>query len=453
MSNVNRRSVLKAASAAIATAQFPILGANDRVNIGQVGLGGRGKDHVDYYATLEGARIAAVCDVNQAGRERGAAQVLKLKGFSPQQFGDMREMFASKEIDAVSITTPNHWHALSTIWACQAGKDVYVEKPASHNIFEGHMMVAAARKYKRMVQVGSQSRTITHKVRAMKLLQDGIIGQVYHARGLCYRRRFSIGHTPNEPVPPGLDWGKFLGPAQMRPYSKNRFAYNWHWFWDTGNGDIGNQGIHEMDIALWGLGRGGWPAKVSSTGGKYVWKDDQETANTQTASFDFGDAMVTFEVRNLPTPTEGGLPIRPNSTCNIFFGEKGFLVVDNLSFQVYTSAASSLSYEEISRAGAGGLEKYEKTMDEKAGEGQAWATTPHMQNFLDAVKSRDHTKLTADVAVGTRSAAFVHLANISMRVGRQLTLQQSDGRVAGDSEANALLTRDYREGYVISRDV
>ena len=448
-----RRNIIQGA-AAIATAQFPILGANDRINLGQVGIGGRGRDHIEYYGTLDAdCRTAAVCDVNQAGRERGAAQVQKLKGFAPKQFEDMRAMFESKDIDAVSITTPNHWHSLATIWACQAGKDVYVEKPASHNIFEGHQMVAAARKYGRMVQVGSQSRTIAHKVRAIQLLRDGVIGQVYHARGLCYRRRFSIGHTPEEAVPLGLDWERFLGPAQLRPYTKNRFAYNWHWFWDTGNGDIGNQGIHEMDICLWGLGRGGWPVSVSSTGGKYVWKDDQETANTQSASFDFGDAMMTFEVRNLPTPTEGGAIIRPNHTGNIFFGESGFLVVDNESFQVYKSAAAQLDHNAVSNAGAGGLEKYEKTMDEKAAEGQAWATTPHMKNFLDAVRSRDYRKLSADVAVGARSAAFVHLANASLRVGRKLNLAQSSGRIAGDEQADSLLTRDYREPCVVGAQI
>ena len=218
----------------------------------------------------------------------------------------MRKMFESKDIDAVSIATPNHWHALAAIWACQAGKDVYVEKPACHNIYEGQQMVEAARKYKRMVQVGSQSRSHAAQDEA----PSSCCTRARSARstmraGLCYRRRFSIGHTPDEPVPAGLDWDLFLGPAPMKPYSKNKFAYNWHWFWDTGNGDIGNQGVHEMDIALWGLGRD-WLAVVgTSTGGKFVWKDDQETPNTQQATFDFGDAQMTFDVRNLPTPPEG----------------------------------------------------------------------------------------------------------------------------------------------------
>jgi len=240
-----RRQFVQAAAAAIATARFPILGANDRINLGQVGLGGRGTDHIKFYTSLDSdCRYAAVCDVNQAARERAIGTIKKTKGYAPKEFTDMRKMFESKDIDAVSITTPNHWHALATIWACQAGKDVYVEKPASHNIFESQQMVAAARKYNRMVQVGSQSRSLPHKMRAIQLINEGAIGQVYHARALCFRRRFSIGHTPDEAVPPGLDWDLFLGPAQWKPYSKNKFAYNWHWIWDTGNGDIGNQGVH-----------------------------------------------------------------------------------------------------------------------------------------------------------------------------------------------------------------
>ena len=452
---IPRRQFVKVAAAAIATTQFPILGANDRIRIGQVGLGGRGRDHVNYYSSLDSeCQVVAICDVNQAARERGTAMIRKLKGYDPKEYDDMRVMFESKDIDAVSITTPNHWHALATIWACQAGKDVYVEKPACHNAYEGRQMVAAARKYNRMVQVGSQSRSTAHKIRAMKLLRDGVIGEVYHARGLCFRRRFSIGHTPDEPVPPGLEWDRFLGPAQWKPYSKNKFAYNWHWFWDTGNGDIGNQGIHEMDICLWGLGRTGWPVSVSSTGGKYVWKDDQQTANTQQSTFDFGDAQITFDVRNLPTLPEGLVAgTAPNYTGNLFFGDAGLMVVDPDGFQVYKSAAADIKGEAGHGAGAGKAEKYEKIMDEKAQEREIWATTPHMKNFLDAVRARDHKVLHADVAIGTHSADFVHMANISLRVGRTLHVEQSAERFVSDDEANGLLTRDYREPYEVPRQV
>lgn len=446
--NPPRRQFIKAATAAIATSRFPILGANDRINLGIVGLGGRGRDHINFYSSLDSeSRMAAVCDVNQGARERAVALVRKLRGYDTKEYSDMRKMFESKDIDAVSLPLPNHWHALATIWACQAGKDVYVEKPACHNVFEGEQMVKAARKYNRMVQVGSQSRSIPHKMRAIQLIREGAIGQVYHVRGLCYRRRFSIGHTPDEPVPAGLDWDLFLGPAQLKPYSKNKFAYNWHWFWDTGNGDIGNQGVHEMDICLWGLGRTGWPVSVTSSGGKFVWQDDQETPNTQQSAFDFGDAQITFDARNLPTPPEGLAGLRgPNYVGNIFFGDAGFLVLDHGGVQVYKSTAGNIRGEAARGAGAGSKEKYEKTTEEKA---SGEDTVPHMKNFFDAIRARNHKLLHADVEIGARSAAFCHLANISYRVGRALRLAQSTGHFLGDQEANALLTRNYREPYVV----
>lgn len=451
MQQMQRRQLIKTVSAAIATAQFPILGANDRVSLGVVGLGGRGADHLNYYATFPSdSRIAAVCDVSQAARERGSALVRKLLNYAPAEFADMRALFDSKEIDAVSLPLPNHWHALATIWACQAGKDVYVEKPASHNLFESEQMIAAARKYNRVVQVGSQGRSITHKMRAMQLLRDGIIGQVYHARGLCFRRRFSIGHTPDTAVPAGLDWDRFLGPAQIKPYSRNKYAYNWHWFWDTGNGDIGNQGAHEMDICLWGAGHGGWPISVTSTGGKYVWKDDQETPNTQHAVFDFGGAQITFDVRNLPTPPEGLLPMKRRSFIgNIFFGDQGFLVIDPDGFQVYQSSLKRLSPEQAASPDFMREENYEKVLDEKAIEGDEEATKPHMKNFLDAVRARDYRRLHADIAIGARAADFCHLANISQRTGRTLRLSRSTIGFINSREANALYSRDYREPYVV----
>lgn len=444
-----RRAFLKTASAAIATSRLPILGANDRVQIGIVGLGGRGNDHIGYYGAIDECRMAAICDVNQTARERASARIEKSKGYKPAEYADMRQLFEAKDIDAVSLPLPNHWHALATIWACQAGKDVYVEKPASHNMFESRKMVEAARKYQRMVQVGSQSRTIPYKVKAIELLRDGAIGKVFGARALCFRRRFSIGHTPDEPVPPGIDWDKFLGPAQMKPYSLNKFDYNWHWFWDTGNGDIGNQGVHEMDIALWGLGRTDWPKSVSSTGGKFIWKDDQETPNTQQASLLWDDGELSFDVRNLPTPPEALAPMRgPNYVGNIFFGDLGFMTLDGGGFQVYKSAAGN--FVGARGAGAGSKERYEKVAEEKPVSGSD--TVPHVQNFIAAVKSRDHTKLAAEIEIGARSAAFCHLANIAYRTGRLLKLD-SGGRFIGDDEANAMQTRDYRAPYIVPDQV
>ncbi len=429
MKHDNRRTFLQTAAAAVLSRPaLPVLGANDRINVGVVGIGGRGRDHIDGYAKLPQCRIAAVCDVDQAGRERGIAQVEKLLNYKPKQYSDMRQLFEDKEIDAVSFATPNHWHALGTIWACQAGKDVYVEKPPCHNIFEGLKMIEAARKYQRMVQVGSQSRSIPYIQRAMGLLSQGVIGKLYEAKGLCFNPRKSIGHTPDQPVPPGINWDLFLGPAPMRPFSQNRFHYNWHWFWDTGNGDIGNQGIHEMDKARWGLNRG-LPKHVSSTGGKFVYNDDQETPNTQVATFDYGDAQITFDVRGLITPGEGDVRRGNHFVGNVFFGSEGYMTLDSFGFRVYKG------------------EKRELTMDEKPGRGGD--TAPHMENFLSACRSRNYKDLNADIEIGVTSVALVHLANISYRVGRRLTVNPATMGIVNDPEAARLLTRPYRAPYVV----
>ena len=407
--------------------------ANDTVGIGVIGLGGRGRDHLQYYSKLPGARVVAICDVNQAQTERATQIVGKLEGSQPHVHQDLRKLFEDKDVDAVSIATPNHWHALATIWACQAGKDVYCEKPACYNLFEGRAMEAAARKYKRIVQIGMQGRSLAHKQRAMDLLHSGAIGQVYMARGICFKRRPSIGHTPAEPVPPGLDWDLFLGPAPMREYTKNRYQYNWHWFWDTGNGDIGNQGIHEMDLARRGLGRD-LPKGVVSTGGKYVYEDDQETPNTQIATFDYGDAELVFEVRGLNTGGEPGIPASgPNFVGVTFFGSKGFMPVDEHGFQIFLG------------------DKREPGESMKHAESEIDDTIPHMANFLKAVKSRNPADLTADVSVGVTSAALVHMANISYRLGRKLSFDAASGAFAGDAEANTMSTRPaYRSPYVVT---
>ena len=429
----DRRQFLQAATLAALAPSSRILGANDKVNVAVIGVGGRGTAHLGYYATLDQAHIAAVCDPNQAAQERAVARVEKARGHKPKVYSDMREVFADKTIDAVSIATPNHWHALATIWACQAGKDVYCEKPASHNIFEARQMVAAARKYKRMVQIGSQSRSISHKQKAIQLLKDGAIGEVYLAKALCFKRRNSIGHKADEPTPPGLNWDLFLGPAPMRPYNELRFRYNWHWFWDTGNGDIGNQGVHEMDVAQWGLGVEGMPNWTVSTGGKMVYDDDQETPNTQLATLDYGKKQIVFEVRGLVTGPEGGLELRGgNCVGNIFLGSDGHLAVDASGFKLFKG------------------QKGELAMDVKAEKGE---TAVHMQNFLDAVKSRDHTKLTAEIAIGANSAALCHLANISYRLGRRLNWDKKADRFVNDKEADQMIGRKYRSPYIVPEKV
>jgi predicted dehydrogenase len=438
VSDHTRRTFFFAATAAAVTAsRSRAVAANDKINVAVVGLGGRGRAHMGAYAKLPDANIVALCDVNQAALERGQAQVDKATGKKPKGYADMKQVFDDKSVDAVSMPLPNHWHALATIWACQAGKDVYIEKPACHNVFEGEQMVAAARKYNRVVQIGSQSRTMEHKIRAVKLLQEGVIGKVYLAKGLCFKTRPSIGHKDDSPVPPGVDWDKFLGPAPMRPFNELRFAYNWHWFWDTGNGDIGNQGIHQMDVARWGLGVE-LPNSVSSTGGKYVFTDDQETPNTQIATFDYGDKELMFEVRGLPTGAEGNLPIRgKNSISNLFYGADGWMAMDDDGFQVYKG------YEN------------EKTMDEKNQDKLAKKdeTGLHMANFLAGVKSRDIKDLHADVRIGATSADLVHLANISYRLKHELKFDPKALKFVDNAAANEMLTRKYRASYVVPKNV
>jgi hypothetical protein len=281
-----------------------------------------------------------------------------------------------------------------------------------------------------MVQVGMQSRSTPHKIRAMQMLKDGVIGPLYAAKGLCFKRRKSIGKTPLEPVPPGLDWSLFLGPAQMKEYSKNRFAYNWHWFWDTGNGDIGNQGIHEMDMCRWGLGDIGFPTTAVSTGGKFVYDDDQETPNTQMASLGYGAREILFEVRGLLTGPEAGLPVRPDNVVgNIYFGRDGWMWLDGSVIQVYKGEAN------------------EKTLDQKDDDKDT--TALHMRNFLAACRSRKVADLTADVEIGATSAALCHLANISYRVGRLLNWDAAARHFVNDAAADELLTRNYRSPYVV----
>ena len=412
-----------------------ILGANDRVNMAIVGLGGRGGNHMDAYVKVETCRVVALCDVNQAALEKGQARVQRNTQEAPKGYDDMRKVFEDKDVDAVSFATPNHWHALGAIWAIQAGKDVYSEKPAAYNLFEGYQMLAAARKHGRMLQIGSQWRTMEHCQQAIKALNDGVIGKVYMAKGLCFKTRKSIGHKPDSPTPPGVDWSQFLGPAPLRPFNELRFRYNWHWFWDTGNGDLGNQGVHQTDIVMWGLGKTTLPKHTVSTGGKLVYDDDQETPNTQMCAYDWGDGVqAQFEVRGLPTGPEGGLNVRGGNTIgNLFFGSEGYLSLDNDGFQVYKG------------------ERGEKIMDVK--HVRADDTQKHMRNFLDAVKSRKHEDLNADIEIGIRAAGIVHLANIAYRLGRKITWDDAARKFTGDAEANKMISRNYRKPYVVPEKV
>jgi predicted dehydrogenase len=409
-----------------------LAGAGERVNLAIIGLGGRGLRHIQDYAALPGCQITAVCDIDADRLARGQAAVLAATGAKPKAFSDLRKLYEDKSIDAVSIATCNHWHALATIWACQAGKDVYVEKPASHNIREGRKMVDAARKYNRVVQVGSQGRSLSFRREAIEKLHQGVIGRIYLAKGLCFKRRLSIGHKPDGPVPAGVDYDLWCGPAVKYPFNPNRFHYNWHWFWNTGNGDIANQGVHEMDFALWGLGKERLPGTVVSTGGKYIYDDDQQTPNTQFTVFDYGDCQLQFEVRGLPTGTEGGVTAEGQHFIgDIFLGSEGYMAVDSNGYRVFHG------------------DKHELQLEVKCPDAKPWDNAPHMRNFLDAVRSRTAASLNADIEIGQRAAALCHMANISYRTGRKLQFDPQKESFVSDPEANRLLTRDYRTPFVV----
>ena len=433
---MNRRYFLGSTlSAGVALRSSALASPNDTVRVACVGARGRGRDHIGAYNRMANVEIAAICDVDEAVLNAQLSAVEKAKGKRPAAFTDLRKLLEDKTIDAVSIATPNHQHTIQTIWACQAGKDVYVEKPCSHNMFEAKQIVAAAQKYTRVVQHGSQQRSAIGR-EAVKQIQEGLIGDVYMARGLCYKRRDTIGHKPVEPVPAGVHYDLWLGPAPLHEFTTNRFHYNWHWMWDYGNGDLGNQGIHQVDMARWGLGVK-YPTKVSAIGGHFMFDDDQETPNTLSASFEFDEGgkkkMITFEVRHWITNHEGGIDEpRPGNTVGvIFYGSKGYLTIWSEDNGKY---ATFLGPEQ--KPGPSGTEK-----------GNHWA------NFIDVVRSRKQADLHAPIDEGAISTTLVHLANISYRLGRTLHFDAASYSCVGDPEANKMFTRNYRKPFVVPEKV
>src|SRR5712692_3062846 len=303
--------VASTALGATASSYARIMGADDRVRVAICGVRGRGKDHLHGFSRVPGTEIAALCDVDESVLNQRIGDMEKLGVPKPKSYVDVRKLLEDKDIDAISIAAPNHWHALMAIWAFQAGKDVYVEKPCSHNWFEGRQLVRAVKKYNRICQHGSQSRSNPGMLEAIHHLRGGTFGEIYMARGLCFKRRDTIGRAPAEPVPAGVDYDLWTGPAPLKPFTRNRFHYNWHWLWDTGNGDLGNQGVHQVDVARWGLGVR-FPSRISASGGHFMFDDDQETPNTLTCAFEFDQpgghrAMMEFEVRHWITNNEAGI--------------------------------------------------------------------------------------------------------------------------------------------------
>jgi predicted dehydrogenase len=431
-------AVMAAVAPAILKEEIPVpelmpqtaKGANDRIRVAVLGINGRGKDHISEIMNLAqkaNVEVAAICDPDMALLTPLAADFEKKYGRKVIIEQDFRKTYADKTIHAVSIATPNFWHALQTIWACQAGKDVYVEKPATHNIYEGKKMIEAAYKYNRIVQHGVQLRSSPAIREAIKHLEDGLIGRVYMARGLVFRWRVDIGDKGITPVPPGLNYDLWCGPAPMRPFSRNLVHYNWHWHWNYGNGDVGNQGIHETDLCMWGLGVKSLPERITSMGGKFLWDDCKEVPEVQSSIYHYPKEkkIIQFEVRHWCTNLEDGTGVG-----NIFYGDKGYLVVNG-----YNSYESFLG------------EKREKGPSRKEG-GELGL---HFQNWFDAIRARDMSIQNGPVHTGHLSSALAHLGNISCRLGRQLTFDPVAERFygEGENEANAMLSREYRAPYVL----
>lgn len=422
-----------------------ILGANDRINVAVIGIRGRGVSHIDAWCELKeshNVRLKTLCDTDEQFFDPRSKTVLDKTGIKPTTEWDMRKVLDDKEIDIVSFATPNHWHALGTIWACQAGKHVYVEKPASHNIWEGRKMIEASRKYNKRIQVGFQNRSIPNVMEAMKFLHGGGIGEVYMARGLCVKPRDSFGIAKDSTPPASLHYDRWLGPAPYRPYNEKRGHYNWHWFWDTGNGDTGNQGPHQFDIARWGLNKNEHPVSVFSSGGIYGidrTQCEQETPNTQLTIAKYNDGKILeFETRGRYSNSESGLGIKIG---NIFYGSEGYLEIDGSTWRAYRNKESEPF------AGS-------KVIQANASETLTGSSnTEHFVNFLDAIKSGNNETLHCDILDGHYSSAVPFLANISYRLGREIRFMGNSEKCINDPAADAMLTRKYRSPYVVPSKV
>jgi hypothetical protein len=388
--------------------EFP----KDKIRVAVMGCGGRGGSHVDAFAGTKGDTVVvAVCDPDQKRMEGFAKKVKDRQPNMPEprMERDIRKLLDDKSIDAVSIATCNHWHALGSIWAIQAGKDVYVEKPCSHNVSEGRRLVEFARRHNRIVQHGTQSRSDGSIIAAIEFIRGGGIGKLRLARALCYKRRPTIGKTQGpQTIPADIDYDLWCGPAPMEPLAREKLHYDWHYIWNYGNGDLGNQGVHQMDIAAWGIGAKELPRAVQSAGGRLGYIDDGQTPNTLMSLYDFGDAgKLLFEVRGLETDKVLGVGVG-----NIFYGSEGYVVI----------------------GAEGGPAAY--TLDGEKIQGFKGPGEDHFQNFAKACKSRNSGDLNAEIEKGHVSAALCHLGNISYRVGSTKALAGEDDLVLlGGNEA------------------
>lgn len=418
MSRHTRRTFLKHAAAAaalagsgiparlaIADSKHKILGANDTIHLGVAGIHGRGSNHIDAFAAMKGVQVTHLIDPDSRTFGSRIKQVESRAHNTPKCYQDLRKALEDKDLDAISIASCNHWHSLLAIWACQAGKDVYVEKPCSHNVFEGRKLVEAARKFQCIVQHGTQSRSDNSWARKAALIASGKYGKLLVAKGYCCKPRWSIGFKETKEPPKELDYNIWLGPAPEQPYHENLVHYNWHWFWDTGNGDMGNQGVHQMDLARWGMGVT-LPKSVISLGGRWVdakdYKDQGQTPNMELCVFDFGGPLLVFETRGL---VEGK---KKNKEGKTEFPNK-------VDVEFYLEAGNIIGNQFFPKG---------QTKGEKLAEVEIKPRHDHFGNFIEAVRSRKQEDLNAEILEGHYSAALCHLGNISYRLGHEVPFSQ-----------------------------
>ena len=406
-----------------------IVGANERFNVAVMGTNGRGAGMARNFQSVKDVEMIYVCEVEEKAAAKGVDAVKKAGG-NPKVEKDIRKVLEDKNLDALLITSPDHWHAPATIMACQAGKHVYVEKPCSHNPREGELSIAAARKYKRIVQVGAQRRTWAGLTEGINLLHEGIIGRVYFAKGWYTNRRKSIGFGKQVPVPSTLDFDLWQGPAPRRAYRDNLVHYNWHWFWHWGTGEALNNGTHEIDVIRWGIGRD-FPTNVSSEGSRFVFQDDWECPDTQVISLQFGkDCLVTWEGRSCNARNSEG-----SDRGVIFYGENGAMETGHNGYRVYDQNNKLIKE----------LDSKEVIDGRNPNSVSDNLDMPHIMDFLDSIKSNRLPK--ADIAELHKSTTLVQLGNIAWRAGKRLTIDPSNGHILNDAEAQKLWGRTYEPGW------
>lgn len=430
MNDISRRNFLKRSVLCAAASALPVrswaqtAGANDDLRVAVVGFNSQGRVHIEGFRKTPGARVVALCDADSAVLEREAKK-FRDRNEPIATFTDVRKLLESKEVDVITTATPNHWHALIAVWACQAGKDVYVEKPVSHNVWEGRRIVEAARKHNRIVQTGTQSRSSVGIREAIQWLHAGNLGKIQRARGFCYKRRKTIGRVNTaQPIPSSVDYDLWTGPAPLAPLMRYRLHYDWHWQWATGNGDIGNQGIHEMDLARWALGEPRLSPQVMSIGGRFGYYDDGQTANTQIVMHNYEKAPLFFEVRGLPE--RSGTEKLP-----AYLGVTVGVVVDcehgNLVIRANEATALDAQGKEI--------RKFGDRSDHRA---------IHFANLIESIRLRNYGYLHADILEGHVSSALCHTGNVSHRLGAKASAAEIAEVIRGDKAAEEAFER-FRE--------